>query len=272
MATWWINTYVPYVYDYDKKQKTNSYGSGYGKNAPSSVNMDGVMTEKDIEEPPPPPVDANTSSNYTTVSQNQVNTTFEISIPYSIPTDNKQYSVDIQSYSMAANYRYYCAPRLDKDAFLLAKITGWDQYNLLSGDANIFYEGMYVGKSYIDTRNTADTLDISLGRDANVVVDRTKLKDLCEKKIIGLNKKETYTWEISVRNKKKQNIEIDIDDQIPVSQNKEVEVELIESSSAKYDIVTGKLSWLVKLGTGENKKMKFGYSVKYPKDKLVSNL
>jgi uncharacterized protein (TIGR02231 family) len=269
LVTWWINTYVPYSYNdtYDsKKQKSNSYG---GNNAPSSVNRDSEM-EMDVP-PPPPPVNT-TTADYTKVTEGQVNTTFDISIPYSIPTDNKQYTVDIQTYNVPAMYRYYCAPRLDKDAFLLAKIVGWDQYNLLSGDANIFYEGMYVGKSFINTQSISDTLDISLGRDKNVVVDRVKLKDLCEKKVIGLNKKETYTYEISVRNKKKQEIEIDIEDQVPVSQNKEVEVELIESSNARYDVTTGKLAWSMKLASGENKKMKLGFSVKFPKDKVISNL
>jgi uncharacterized protein (TIGR02231 family) len=271
LVTWWINTYVPYVYDY-KKDK----GGNYGYNAPSSVNTGDEPMSMDSEgsggPPPPPPPTANTSSSYTKVSEGQVNTTFDISIPYSIPSDNKHYAVDIQSYSVPAIYRYYCAPRLDKDAFLLAKIVGWDQYNLLSGDANIFYEGMYVGKSFINTQSISDTLDISLGRDKNVVVDRVKLKDLSEKKIIGLNKKETYTYEISVRNKKKLGIEIDVEDQVPVSQNKEVEVELLESSSARYDATTGKLSWALKLAAGENKKMKLGFSVKYPKDKVISNL
>jgi uncharacterized protein (TIGR02231 family) len=272
LVTWWINTYVPYTYDYDKKEKTSGY-----RNAPSSVygktnvGDEPMSTDSEGGPPPPPPVPT-TTADYTKVSEGQVNTTFDIAIPYSIPSDNKQYAVDIQTYSVPAMYRYYCAPRLDKDAFLLAKVVGWDQYNLLSGEANIFYEGMYVGKSYINTQNTSDTLDISLGRDKNVVVDRVKLKDLCEKKIIGLNKKETYTYEITVRNKKKQDIEIDIEDQVPVTQNKEIEVELLESSGAKYDATTGKLSWALKLASGDTKKMKLGFSVKYPKDKTVSNL
>lgn len=270
MSVWWIYPYAPVYKDYDNKK--SSYG--YTNNAPSSVygNTGEIQKTEQDDAPPPPPVDANTTANYTTVSEGQVNTSFDISIPYSIASDNKPYDVDIQSYSVPAQYRYYSAPKVDKDAFLLARITGWDQYNLLSGDANIFYEGMYVGKSYINTRSTSDTLDISLGRDKNVTVMRVKLKDFCEKKVIGVTKKETYTFEISVRNKKKQDISIDIDDQIPVSQNKEIEVELLEGDGAKYDATTGKLNWSLKLASGDTKKMKFSFSVKYPKDKVISNL
>ena|ERR1051326_2399107 len=267
LVTWWIYPSVPYVYKKNYDNRTSAYGSGGYNNAPTTM-----QTETQKDNVSDEPVNNQTTANYTTVTDNQVSTSFDIAIPYSIPTDNKPYAVDIQSYSVPASYRYYSAPKLDKDAFLLAKITGWDQYNLLSGEANVFYEGMYVGKSYIDARNTSDTLDISLGRDKNVVVDRVKLKDLCEKKVIGLNKKETYTYEISVRNKKKQDIDIDIEDQIPVTQNKEVEVELLESSNAKYDATTGKLSWALKLKSGENSKMKFSFSVKFPKDKVITGL
>ncbi|HEY6162662.1 MAG TPA: DUF4139 domain-containing protein [Bacteroidia bacterium] len=268
LVTWWIYPSTPYVYQKNNYNKTSAYGSGGYSNAPAPTTTQ-TESETTVGDEP---VNNQTTANYTTVTDNQVSTSFDIAIPYSIPTDNKPYAVDIQSYSVPASYRYYSAPKLDKDAFLLARITGWDQYNLLSGEANVFYEGMYVGKSYIDARNTSDTLDISLGRDKNVVVDRVKLKDLCEKKVIGLNKKETYTYEISIRNKKKQDIEIDIEDQVPVTQNKEVEVELLESSNAKYDATTGKLSWALKLKAGENSKMKFSFSVKFPKDKVITGL
>jgi uncharacterized protein (TIGR02231 family) len=167
-------------------------------------------------------------------------------------------------------YKYYAAPKLDRDAFLLAKITGWDKLNLIDGDANIFYEGTYVGKSFINTRNITDTLSVSLGRDKNVLVTRLKLTELCEKKTLGTQKKETLVFEINVRNKKKQDIEIEIDDQIPLSVIKEIEVDLTESTGASYDPVTGKLSWRLKLQPGDTKKLKFGFTVKYPKDKVIT--
>jgi uncharacterized protein (TIGR02231 family) len=257
-----------YLYDnYQYKDKSDSSSYGYTNSMPPSSSYE---VEVDAKKEETKNVSSNTSSSFTTMVDNQVNTSFEINIPYTIPTDNKKYAVDIQTFSVPATYKYYCAPKIDKDAFLLAKITGWDKYNLMNGEANIFYEGVYVGKSFLNTRNTTDTLDISLGRDKNVVVTRIKLQEFCEKKVIGLTKKETITFEISVRNKKKQEIEILIEDQIPVSTNKDVEVELMESTGAKYDAVQGKLSWNYKLTTGENKKIKMSFSVKYPKDKVLS--
>ncbi|MEW6467400.1 MAG: DUF4139 domain-containing protein [Bacteroidota bacterium] len=267
LATWWINYYTP------SYTNTSTYGGYKDGNAPPSTSMDleQVNSEEDVK-PKQKTNTSTTTANFTVMNDNSTNVSFEITIPYTVPSDAKKYVVSVQEMSLPAQYKYYCAPKLDKDAFLLAKITGWDKYNLISGEANIFYEGTYVGKSYLNTKTTNDTLDISLGRDKNIVVTRTKLVEQCDKKTIGLTKKETIVYEVSVRNKKKTEIEIDIDDQVPVSQNKDIEVELLESSSAKYDAVTGKLSWNFKLKPGETQKVKLGFSIKYPKDKVLTGL
>ena len=97
--------------------------------------------------------------------ENATSVEFKIEIPYSIPTSGKQYTVDIKEHDLPAYYEYYCAPKLDKDAFLTAQVTGWDELNLLSGEAKLFFEGTYLGKSLLDVQNVEDTLDISLGRD-----------------------------------------------------------------------------------------------------------
>jgi len=214
--------------------------------------------------------ESSTAANYTVVNESQTNYTFEIKIPYSIPSDRKPYIVAVQEFTVNASYRYFAAPRLDKDAFLIARLTGWDQLNLLSGDANVFYEGMFVGTSYIDAQSTEDTLEVSLGRDKSVVVDRVRLKDFSEKKTLGSTRKETHGFDIEIRNKKKADIDIYIEDQVPVSQNKDLEIVLEEGSGGKKNDETGKVSWSLKVPASETKKLRFVYSLKYPKDKILS--
>ncbi|MFH2095261.1 MAG: DUF4139 domain-containing protein, partial [Bacteroidota bacterium] len=206
----------------------------------------------------------------TQVSESQTNIEFKIDAPYDIPSDNKTYMVDIQKHTLNASFQYYAVPKLDKDAFLLARVSGWEEYNLLSGNVNLFFEGTYVGVSYIDSRSTKDTIDFSLGRDKNIVVTRIRLKEFSSKKTIGLNQKETIAWEINVRNKKKQDISIVIEDQFPISSNKDIEIEQLEKSDAKYDSDTGILKWEFQLKPAETKKMKLMYSVKYPKNQVVN--
>lgn len=213
--------------------------------------------------------EAETSAYYTTVSEAQTNIEFTISLPYTILSDGKQNDVEIQNYSLPATYQYYCAPKLDNDAFLIARISGWEQYNLLSGNMNLYFEGTYVGKSYLNSKSTEDTLDISLGRDKNISITRIKQKELTSKNIIGINRKEVIAWEISVRNKKKQTINIVIEDQIPVTTDKTIEIEKTDTPEATYVESTGILTWKFKLNSAETKKLNFSYTVKYPKDKIL---
>src|SRR6478736_10421838 len=131
---------------------------------------------------------------------------------------------------MKADYSYSVAPKLDQDSFLLAKATGWEDFSLLPGEANIFFEGTFVGKTFIDPNNIKDTLSVSLGRDKRIVVKREKLKDLTSRKFIGSSQKESYSYEISVRNTKTEAIKITLEDQVPVTQNSQIEVAVLDTN------------------------------------------
>jgi len=212
------------------------------------------------------------SANFTTVNQGQTNTTFEISLPYTIPSSNKTVNVKVQKWTLPATYRYYAVPRLDPDAFLQARITGWEDLSLLAGNVNVFFEGTYVGKSYLNPANIQDTMDISLGKDKNIVIERKKSKDKSANGIFGGDKKMNMGWNISVRNNKSTSIHLVLQDQIPLSNRADVEVKLIEKSGATYNEKTGFLKWDLELDTKKNKNLEFQYQIKYPKDINIYNM
>lgn len=217
-------------------------------------------------------VSALNSANYTTVNQGQTNTTFEISLPYTIPSSNKIVNVKVQKWTLAATYRYYAVPRLDPDAFLQARITGWEDLSLLPGEVNIFFEGTYVGKSYLNPANIQDTMDISLGKDKNIVIERKKSKDKSANGIFGSDKKMNMGWNISVRNNKSTSIHLVLQDQIPLSNRTDVEVKLIERSEASYNEKTGFIKWDFELESKKSKNLEFQYQIKYPKDVNIYNM
>ncbi len=200
------------------------------------------------------------------VVEKQTTVDFEIKTPYTIISNNKSYSVDMESYSLAANYQYYSVPKIDKDAFLIAHITDWEKYNLLEGEANIFFEDTYVGKSLLDVRYAADTLKISLGRDKNVMVTREKAKEFTTKQFIGSKKEETRDWVTTVKNNKSQKINMMIIDQVPVSTSADIEVEIQKNSGGKQTAETGEIKWEFTLEPKEKKDLELKYAVKYPKN------
>lgn len=207
---------------------------------------------------------------YVSVNDHELNVTFEIDLPYDVPTNGKEQQVALKDFTVPAQFKYYTAPRVDKDAYLLADIADWESLNLLPGEANIIFEGTYIGKTWIDPNATLDTLNFTLGKDKRVVVTREKLKDFSSVKFLGANKKQVFTYEITVKNNKKEKVNMMLKDQYPLSTNKDIEVELLETSGAGNNTELGILTWPVELAPGESKKFRVSYSVKYPKDKVVN--
>ena len=194
---------------------------------------------------------------------------FAISVPYTIPSDGKSHQVGVQEQELTSSYKYYCTPKLDLDAFLFAQVTGWESMNLLAGPAYIYFEGTYVGESLLDLAGVGDTLDISLGRDQGVTVQRTKRTDFSQRQVVGGKRVESVGWEIAVRNNKAQAIDLVITDQYPLAARSEIEVKMDEDGGAAVNTEKGFLTWKVKVEPRTNQKWSFGYSVKVPKEQPV---
>ncbi|TRZ45891.1 DUF4139 domain-containing protein [Robertkochia solimangrovi] len=199
--------------------------------------------------------------------RNQTTVDFEIKTPYTINSDNKNYTVDMAYYELPVDFRYYSVPKIEREAFLIASITDWEKYNLLEGEANIFFEETYVGKTIMDVRYAKDTLEFSLGRDKQVVVTREKVRDFTTRQFIGSKKEETRSWKTVVRNNKDQEIQLMILDQIPVAMLEEIAVEVEELSKGKLDETTGEVKWLFSLKPNTAKELDLKYKVKYPKSR-----
>jgi uncharacterized protein (TIGR02231 family) len=197
---------------------------------------------------------------------------YNIEVLQDIPSDSKEHLVAMMEYKPDADFTYHTVPKLSDGAFLLAKVPDYGQYNLLPGQANLFFQGMYVGQSTINPVTTADTLLVSLGRDNKISVKRNQLKDFTKKQVIGGNIKETKGYEIFVRNNNVFPVDLEILDQIPISKNKEIEVQLEDNGGAEYIEDYGKLLWKLSLESGQTRNIRFVYSVKYPKDKKIRGL
>lgn len=256
ITPWYLSFYQP-VAAYDRM-------NSYAKSAPMAVS--GRRGEEMGTK------DASTMNDHVIVDNSGIATSFDIDLPYTILNNGKQHMVAIKKHELPATYRYYAVPRMDKDAFLQAQVTNWEDLNLMPGQTNIFYEGTYVGQGYIDIRNTSDTLTFSLGRDKKVIVRRERDKKLRSVKTIGSNVRETFAYTITVRNTRKDAINMVIQDQLPVSNDKDIVVEDRETGNAEHEEATGLLKWGITLKPNETTELKYGYTIKYPKGRQVSGL
>jgi len=169
-------------------------------------------------------------------------------------------------------FEYYSVPKLDKGAFLQAKLSNWEELNLVSGNAKIYFDGSFIGNSSINADLALDTLNLDLGRDRSLAVERKKIKEKTKERFLDDKRELTRSYTLTVRNTKSQAISIQVQDQLPLSNNKEIVVEALDLDGGKVDEYSGIVSWDLKLKPKETKIIKFTYSVKAPKEIQLLNL
>jgi len=196
-------------------------------------------------------------------------TVYKIEEKYSLETDGKTTTIGIKSVEVPASYDYYAAPKVDPAAFLNARITGWQELDLVSGEASLYFEGAYLGKTYLDLSAAGDTLTLALGKDNNIRITRKMVKEYSTRAFIGLNRTDSRQWEIVVRNNKRVPVSLTLADQFPVSTTKEIDVNDQKAPEADYNKENGLVTWQLLLPAGQEKKLSLSYKVRYPKEKRV---
>lgn len=203
-------------------------------------------------------------------TQTQLGYEFEIRQPYTIPSDGKSVAAEIGRYRLPAAYTYRSTPKIDKDAFLVAETTDWAKLNLLEGEANVYFENTFVGKSILSPREAGDTLRFSMGRDRGIRIERTKENDYSARRAIGSNQTQTMGWKLTVRNTRTEPVTLILTDQLPVSRNSSITVTEEELSGGTLDKETGTVTWRLELKPGEQRELKLRYAVKYPKGRSLN--
>jgi uncharacterized protein (TIGR02231 family) len=207
-----------------------------------------------------------TSADFVQVVRQMTSAEFKIDLPYTIKSDNEQHMVLIKVADLDAEYKYFSIPKLDNAAYLVAQLTNLDELGLVPAQANIFYDGSYIGETYLDPSVMEDTLSLSLGKDPNILVKRTLLKKESKERIIGESKERTMSYSIEVKNNKATPIELIIQDQLPITQNPEILIEPTSLDKGALETKSGTVTWKINLKPKDNKTINFGYKVKYKKE------
>jgi len=259
LNTWFVDFYNPIYKALQGKVSGVSVNRSATPAMKEMVESDKVMEEKAMESAP---VMVQKQVGETTIS-------FDIAVPYTIQSDGKVQTVEIQRISAPADYKYVTMPKLSPLAYLTANITDWAKLSLQSGEATLYFENSFVGKSTLNVNQLKDTLTISLGTDNSILVKRERRKDFTSKKVLGANRTDTYSFLLTIRNNKSNPVKITLNDQIPVSSNSSINVDAIELSGGKLDPQTGEIKWDLEIKPQEAKQIVLTYSVRYPKDKTV---
>ncbi len=225
--------------DYSAAYNSNLAGASSGESYNYSSNAVSVATQKDLR------------------------MEYAIQSKFTIPSDGIDHRVQIATYELPAKYEYHAAPKMDPSVYLAAQVSGWEKLNLLNGESNLYFDGTFIGKTFIDVNSTKDTLSFSLGKDNKIQIERKRIQEKSTNRTIGSRQKFEVTWEIKVKNNGGALIPIIIKDQFPISTNNDIKVKNGDYTDAKFDENTGILTWNFLLNSSQSKSLLFNYSVDY---------
>ncbi|MBR5694621.1 MAG: DUF4139 domain-containing protein [Paludibacteraceae bacterium] len=196
---------------------------------------------------------------------------FTVSIPnkYTIPSNNIPTLILINDYTINATYEYVVLPKLEKKAYISAFIPDWTKYKLLDGPVYIFWNNEFKGQSYLSTNAMKNDVELSIGADKGITVNREIVQSNSSKQVLISSNKATRTWKITLNNTKDTPVDIAVKDQYPLSNDEDITVDLLQSQGASVDKSTGIITWRATLQPGEEKKFEFTYRVKYPVGKSL---
>ncbi len=204
------------------------------------------------------------------IQDDLTNTKFVIKKTYSIVSDGDITAIEINTFKLSAEYEYFAAPLINENVFLTATLKDWEKYQLLPGEANVYFEGGYAGKTNLDPFTVKKEMTLSLGIDPGITVTRKQQRNFKSKSFTGSNRTLDRVYDLEVKNSKSLAIDLKLMDRIPISQNKEIKVDDVEPQTAEYNKKTGLLTWNMKLNSQESKKESFSFQVKYPRGRYIS--
>jgi hypothetical protein len=215
--------------------------------------------------------DANESMNFAAVSveHNPTQTRFDVSARYDIPGDGNPHAVRVLEHQLPVEYLYQCTPKLDPQVYLTALFTDWEELDLINGRMHIYFEDDYVGESQLRLDFAQDTLSISLGPDPSIQVRRKRTMREDRSSLISGKKEFLREYVFTATNRKEAPIHIQIDDQLPIADNEEIEINRLKLDGAVVDKSTGQVIWDLEIKPGEEIQRTFRYEVKSPKELYV---
>ncbi len=258
--------------DENTLQEVVVMGYGVSKKGRRSKSDGEVLKAKErISEAAGVAVEEMDESEVIAVNQQQAQFGYEFDIKQllTLPDGGKTTTTEIARHQLPATYEYRGIPKIDKESFLVADATDWQKLNLMEGEANVYFDNSFVGKSILDPNVSSDTLHFSMGRDQSIRVQRIKVSESSTRRFFGSSQEQTMKWRITVKNNRQESVNITVFDQAPISRNTSIEVSMEELSDGQFDKQTGIIKWPLQLQPGEQRDLILQYKVKYPKNRCL---
>lgn len=201
--------------------------------------------------------------------------TFKIPGRVSVLASEGAKSLRIATTTVAVDLAVRAAPVVDPTAFLEASFKQAEDTALLPGKVAIYRDGVFVGRGRIAASAKDETVRIGFGADDKVRIERAVLKrnEGSAGLLVTTSKTDERAFKTTIRNGHAFPIRIAIEDQLPVSENEEISVEMLPSTTpptaTNIRDTRGVLEWAFEAKPGEAKDVNFAWRVRWPKDKGI---
>ena len=266
--TWFLKFQRP------QPQYNNSLAKGY--DAAASNSMAYAVAEERSESRPtlvsPKPTAPILMNDFVEVEDQDIQVSFTIAVPYDIPGNGKEKLIDLKSYDVKADFKYYSVPKLSDETYLVATLSDYEKYNLLPGEATVTFNNTFVGRTRLRPNDTESHITLTLTTEPRMTVKREKQKDFCSTKHVGNSTTVTQSYLITVKNNLNRAAKLTLKEQYPISNDKDIEVKDVTiTPKATYDKSDiGVVTWDVELQAGETRTFTVTYSVKHPSDRTIA--
>lgn len=236
-----------------------------------TAQVGGISENRKIQEDKPAyEIITENASTGMSSNNNLLTQEYDVKMKYSIKSGDKSKIIPLEEKKTNVNYKYFSVPKKEKVVYLAALFPLWEELGLANARANLYIDDKYVNSTYIITNQTADTLKLFVGREKKIAIDRKVIKG----KPIEANRKGTeleqvINVKVILKNNNNTQVDIKIDDQIPISNSEKITITKGELSGANYNEKTGLLFWETSLKPLESKTFTFSYTCKYPKDVIL---
>ena len=213
-----------------------------------------------------------TMDNFVEVEDQDIQVSFAIAVPYDIPGNGKEKLIDLKSYDIKADFKYYSIPKLSDETYLIATLSDYEKYNLLPGEATVTFNNTFVGRTRLRPNDTESQISLTLTTDPRISVKREKQKDFCSTKHVGNSTTVTQSYLITVKNNQSKAAKLTLKEQYPISNDKDIEVkDVTVTPKATYDKTDiGVVTWDLELQPGETRTFTVTYTVKHPTDRDIA--
>ena len=258
----WYISYMTYRNDLKEREKNIYELTTVPSRAIKNMGYSYISEDTEAEA-----IDAN---EFTSITHQLTAAEFKIDLPYNITSNGEKHMVLIQKSALETNFKYYAVPKLDASVYLVAEMLKVDQLQLIPAKANIFFDGSYIGETFIDPTTMNDTLYLSLGKDPNIAISRKLISSKCKEKTIGDKIEKYLAYSIEIKNMKSTQVEVVIQDQIPITTNEDIVIDKINAGKGKLKQRTGLIEWKTILKPTNQKTYNFEYRIKFDKDKQIN--